>query len=693
MKLVIVESPSKCNSISKYLGKGYKVVASKGHIRELATSGEGGLGIDIKNDFEPTYKIIKAKKPLVDSLIKDAKAASEVILASDNDREGEAIAWHLCQVLGLDETKTKRLLFNEITKDAIENAIKNPSVIKNDLVYSQEARRMLDRIIGFKLSTLINRKLHSRSAGRVQSATLKLICDRQEEINNFVPEEYYTLDLLLSIDDKKELKVSLDKIDGKKAHINNAAENELVLKELDNEVKFKSLSTSKKLTSPKLPLKTSTMQQAAFSSFGFQVSKTSRIAQQLYEGVEINGEVVGLVTYIRVDSVTFSQTFINYAKNFIVENYGQEYLSNKIKNVNAPEGAHEPIRPTSLSRTPDKVRPYLTNDQYKLYKLIYERAISSLMADKVYEKQTVEIEVGKLLFKAEGTRTLFDGFEKVLSNKDNDSLIPVEVKEGNLKIKSVDNKQQFTNPPAPYNDAKIIAKMEEVGIGRPSTYASTIATLTDVKRDYIRRDESGNLIPTDKGMLTSRVLNKYFHDFVDCDFTAKMEQELDEISEGNITRKKVMEEFYDPFINLVKDAEVRMYSEPKEYLDKTCPKCGSPLVIKKGKYGDFTTCSNYPHCDYVEKELKYTGENCPICGKPLIEKGKGRKKFIGCSGYPSCNYIKKEEKPKFTSTIKSDGKTCPKCGGQLVEKKGKFGKFLGCSNYPKCRYQEKISKK
>lgn len=690
MKLVIVESPSKTTPIQRYLGDNeYKVVASKGHLTELTTSGPGGLGIDVEHGFVPSYKIIKSKKETVEAIQKDVSKASEVILASDHDREGEAIAWHYCQVFHLDPKKTKRILFNEVTEEAIKKAINSPTTIDDNLVSAQEARRMLDRIIGFKLSTLLNKKIHARSAGRVQSATLRLICDRQEEIDNFVSEEYYTLDVEILLESGEIIKCNLEKIDGKKASIKTKEENDAVIKELSKPVILKSYKEEKKLVSPKTPLETSSLQQVMNSTYGMSSKKISALAQKLYEGVKIGEEQVGLITYIRVDSQTYSQTFVNKAKAFINDRFGEQYVSSKIKKVNIPEGAHEPIRPTSLKRTPESIKQYLTSDEYKLYKVVYETTLASLMADKIVKKQTAEIEIGNLLFKVEGKQTIFDGFEKILSTKEKDNVIPSEIKTSHLKLNKYDSKLQYTQPPSQYSEASIIKKMRDLGIGRPSTYSPTISTLLDPKRDYLKRNSDGTLNPTDKGMYTVKMLKEYFPKFVDTKFTADMELELDDISSGKTSTTEVLSNFYPPFVELVNEAETKMKKVPIQTLDKTCPKCGAKLVIKKGKYGDFTTCSNYPSCDYVEKEINYTGEMCPQCGRPLVIKGRGRKKFIGCSGYPECKYIKHEERHFHTS----NSKICPKCGGQLVEKKGRYGKFLGCSNYPKCHYQERIYKK
>ncbi len=696
MKLVIVESPKKCDTIARYLGSEYHVMASKGHIRELATSGKGGLGVDVEHNFAPTYIISKEnnKEKTVEELKTEAKKADEVLLATDPDREGEAIAWHLTQVLDLDPKTTKRLRFHEITRESILEAIDNPSTIDMNLVASQETRRIIDRIIGFKLSSLMQKKLKSRSAGRVQSATLKIICDHQKEINAFVPEEYWTINL----DVKRginELSLSLDKINNQIAKIPSADVDKKIVAAIPHKISVSNIEQRQRKIESKMPFTTSTMQQEAFNVYHFTTQKTTSLAQRLYEGVDVAGEHVGLITYMRTDSTRLSNTFVQRARAFINEKYGSKYVGN-VKDEKLSilsQDAHEAIRPTSNHRTPESVRPYLNIEQYKLYKLIYNRALASLMPEKIEEVTTAYFDINGLSFKTEGVKTIFDGYEVIYGNygeKDSKALPNMDVGD-EYDVVKVNDEQHFTKPPAVYSEAKIVKLMEESGIGRPSTYASTIKTITN--HNYVF-DKRGELIPTDQGMLTSHVLEKYFPEFVDAQYTARMEEDLDNIQDGSESKNEIIKDFYYPFIKKVREMGDAIYKEPETPAGRNCPKCGSPLVIKKGRYGEFVACSAFPTCDYVEKPIKeivYTGEKCPKCGKPLVvRKDKKGKTFVGCSGYPDCKYIQgKEEKTQSPQIVKK----CPKCGGYLVIKKGKKADFLGCSNFPKCRYCESLPKK
>ena len=697
MKLVIVESPTKCETIKRYLGDEYVVKASYGHIRDLATKGKGGLGIDVDNNFTPAYIINKDKKKVVYDLQKIAKDADEVILATDPDREGEAIAWHLAQVLDLDVETNKRLEFHEITRDSINAAMANPRTIDMDLVASQEARRMLDRIIGFKLSALINKKIHSKSAGRVQSATLKLAYDQELKIAEFVPEEYYKINCVILLNNKEyELSFISDQNGNKEVKSKDAAE--AILKLLNGEATVASVDKTIKTIDSKVPFTTSTLQQEAFSRLKFKTDKTQRVAQSLYEGISVNGEHVGLITYMRTDSTRLAPIFVERAKNFIIETFGKEYFGHQkqFKAGELTQDAHEAIRPTSNHRTPESVRQYLTPDQYNLYKLIYNRTLASLMKGKKEEVLSVVLDVNGVSFKLDFTRTLFQGYEIIYKDEDETKhykeLPSINVGDKFL-IASSSIEQKFTNPPARYSEAKMVKLMEEVGIGRPSTYASTISTLK--KRKYVV-EEKGILTVTDQGKKTAHVLEKYFPEIVDAKYTADMENKLDTISEGDQSTIKIISDFYYPFIKEIDEAYKIMYVDEAEETGELCPKCGAPLVYKEGKNGRFIGCKNYPHCDYVQKEKKevvYTGDNCPICGKPLVVRqyAKG-KTFIACSGYPKCNYTVKEEKP----TEENEQvviKKCPDCGGDLIKKRGKYGYFLGCTNYPKCNHMEKIIKR
>ncbi len=704
MKLVIVESPKKCDTIGRYLGADYKVMASQGHIRDLSTRGKGGLGIDVEHGFKPDFVINPEKTKIVNELKRAAKKSDEVILATDPDREGEAISWHLAQVLGLDVEATKRLQFHEITRPAVLSALEAPGHIDMNLVESQETRRMYDRIIGFKLSGLLQRKMDSKSAGRVQSVTLKMICDNDAEIKAFVPEEYWSISINVEIDGKV-FSCPLDKVDGKGVTIHNAEEAQAIVGRIPDEIPLSSLSHTKKKIPSKLPLITSTMQQEAFSRYGFSTSKTQSIAQRLYEGMDIAGEHVGLITYMRTDSTRISPEFYGkHAKPYILERFGPEYLG-KIKYGTNKKGeriqdAHEAIRPTGTHRTPEVVAKYVSSDEAKLYRLIYERAMGSLMADKLVEASTALFEVNGLTFKMTGSKVLFPGYEAIYGrDAEKEEDLPA-LEEGKVyHIAEKESEQKFTKAPARYSEAKVVKMMEEEGIGRPSTYASTIKTL--IARGYVTSSK-GILTPTETGLRTTVVLNKYFPEILSTKYTAKMEQTLDEIEEGKETENQAMIDFYFPFIEKFQEVEKTMYKDPDQETGEMCPVCGSPLVIKKSRYGSFVACSNYPKCRYIKREAKEkpveTGEMCPVCGKPLvIRHDKRGKEFVACSGFPKCTYIKgkeEKEKAKPVYTEQDYVKPCPSCGtGHLVVKHGRRVDFLGCTNFPKCRYHEWLTPK
>ena len=696
MKLVIVESPAKCLTIKRYLGDNYRVEASRGHIRDLATKGKGGLGVDVDNNFAPTYIINKDKESIVYKLKNAARESDEVILATDPDREGEAIAWHLAEVLGLDTAKTKRLEFHEITRDSITEAMKNPRHIDGNLVASQETRRIVDRIIGFKLSTLMFKKIHSRSAGRVQSATLKLIADHDIEIDKFVPVEYWNILVNTKINNKDFALTFVGKND-KQIDISDEKSAQKVINAITNELKVESIKREFRLKESKEPFTTSTMQQEAFARLKFKTDKTQREAQKLYEGINVGGEHVGLITYMRTDSTRLSATYVARAQAYIESVFGKQYLGHvkKEKKSELAQDAHEAIRPTSNHRTPESIRQYLTPDQYRLYKLIYNRALSSLMKPKKEEVLLVTLSSGEYTFKFELFHTVFKGYEILLHDLDEQPDYNGEFPSLNvgdlLPVSSKKAEQKFTEPPARYSEAKLVKLMEEVGIGRPSTYASTIKILKD--RKYVE-DVGGILTTTEQGKKTAYVLNKYFPEIIDAKYTAQMEEKLDNVQEGNESRLDTLSTFYKSFMKEYDSASNRMYKDVEETTGEMCPVCGHPLIYKDGVNGRFIACSNYPECTYVQKEAKevvYTGGVCPICGKPLVEReDKKGKKFIACSGFPECRYVQPTE-----TVVKEEKivKPCPVCGGGLIKKKGKYGYFFGCTNYPTCNYMEKISKK
>lgn len=695
MKLVIVESPAKCETIKRYLGNDYEVMASLGHIRDLATSGKGGLGVDIDGGFLPTYVISKSKLETVNNLKNKARKAKEVILATDPDREGEAIAWHLAVVLGLDIKKTKRLEFHEITRDSITKAMQNPRLIDENLVASQETRRILDRIIGFNLSSLLNRKIKSRSAGRVQSATLKLIVDHDKEVDGFVSEEYWNILAKTKIGNR-EVNLTFVGLNNKAVELHSEKEAHEILSRLPDSLKIVSIDKEIRIKESKEPFRTSTLQQEAFAKLKFRTRDTQRVAQTLYEGLTVGGEHIGLITYMRTDATRLSPIFVESASKYILDNYGNDYLGHlkKSKNMELVQDAHEAIRPTRISLTPDSVAGCLTKQQYELYKLIYNRALASLMKPKKEEVVTINLEGNGLTFKIVFSKTLFAGYEVILKDKEEAGIyrtfIP-EFKIGEeIAVISKTCEQKFTQPPSYYSEAKIVKVMEEVGIGRPSTYASTIELLK--KREYVN-DEKGVLESTEQGKKTTRVLEKYFADIVDAEYTAHMEAKLDTVQTGTQSRVETLSDFYSNFVKELDYARDNMYKDEALPTGETCPICGSPLVYKRGRNGDFIGCSSYPTCTYIKKqkeEVIYTGEICPKCGSPLVEKTEKKKhhKFVACSNYPKCDYVKPmkvEENPI--------GRNCPKCGAPLLKKKGPYGYFIGCSNYPQCNYMEKIYKK
>ena len=692
MKLVIVESPTKSKTIGHYLGSDYVVEASVGHIRDLAISGKGGFGVDVEHDFKPTYVIDDDKKDIVKKLQDLKKKSDEVILATDPDREGEAIAWHLATVLKLPIESTKRLEFHEITRESIKNAIEAPRVIDLNLVHSQETRRIIDRIIGFKLSALLKSKIRSQSAGRVQSVTLKMIVEHEKEINEFKSEEYWTLESSI-LHENKKYKLNLTKINNEEPKMPNKEKADEVLSYTKENVVVSSISESQRSISSKEPYRTSTLQQDAFTRYGFKTKETTFLAQQLYEGIEIDGNLVGLITYIRTDSTKLSDIFVAQAKDFIISKYGEKYYKGQkgVKDVKGAQDAHEAIRPTNLELTPAKVKPFVKDHVYKLYKMIYERTLASLMTNKVLQTTTITFKNSHLEFELKGNRVIFDGYN-IIKFDDNETSVLPKFNEGtSYELLDVKTEQNFTKPPARYTEAKIVKLMEEKGIGRPSTYSATIQTL--LARKYVT-SEKGFLVPTEQGILTSNVLNKYFKDLMNTEYTAEMETSLDKISIGEASELEVIKDFYYPFIEHFDEVKEVMYKEPLKPTGEKCPLCGGDLVYKTGKHGEFIGCSNYPSCKYVKKEEKEqpkeTGRLCPNCGSPLlIRKNKRGQEFIGCSNYPSCRYVESINQPEEPS----EEKFCPECGAKMVVKYSRRGRFWGCSNYPNCNHMEPYRKK
>ncbi len=668
--LVIVESPSKSKTIEKYLGKDYKVVSSKGHIRDLATSGKFGLGVDVDNGFTPTYIPIKGKKSIISDLKKEVKNSDIVFLASDPDREGEAIAWHLKDALEIPDDGYKRVLFNEITHDKVIEAINHPTLIDDNLVRSQETRRILDRIIGFRLSKLLQNKIGAKSAGRVQSVALKLIVDREREIEAFVKEEYWTITAKFL-----EYDADLSQYKNKDVELKTEADCNSVLEKLGEEYKVETQDQKKKNKKSKFPFITSTLQQEASTKLGFTAKKTMSIAQKLYEGIDLENETVGLITYMRTDSIRLSDDFTKTAYKYITEKYGKEYVgyvkqSKKTENV---QDAHEAIRPTSIMREPLKVKEFLSNDEFKLYSLIYKRALASLMADAKVNQTTIILDNNDYKFKVTGQVLIFDGYLKVYKDYEtNEDKILPEVKVGDIfKTNEVVKEQHFTKPPARYTEAKLIKEMEELGIGRPSTYAKTMDTIKE--RGYVELEDK-KFKPTEVGIETTDKLQEFFADLINVEYTKNMEDDLDKIADGKLIWNDILEKFYQLFEPRVKSAFDAMEKKAPQETGEKCPECGNPLVIRKGRYGEFVACSNYPECKYIKKETPEVKEimDCPYCSGKIIErKTRKGKIFYGCSNYPKC---------KFATWDLPINEKCPECGKILVEK----NKKIKCSE---CSYE------
>ncbi len=676
--LLIVESPSKAKIISKYLGTRYKVVASVGHVRDLPKS---RLAVDVDNNFEPEYINIRGKGDIIKELKKEAANASSVLLATDPDREGEAISWHLANLLDIDPADACRVKFNEINKETVKECVKEAAPIDMKLVDAQQARRVLDRLVGYQISPLLWKKVsRGLSGGRVQSAALKLICDRENEINAFIPEEYWDI----IADFGNDFNAELSKIAGRKAKVESADKANAIEEELKlNDYIVKELKEGKRNTKAYPPFTTSSLQQDAANKLGFQTGKTMQIAQQLYEGVNIKGVGArGLITYLRTDSVRISDQAKAAASQYIKANYGEKYsANNNFANKNkAMQDAHEAIRPSDIKLEPNAIKDSLTPDQFKLYDLIWKRFTASQMAAAVYDTAAVLIENGKYEFKATGSRIVFDGWKKVYNTgtKEKEAKIPVLTKGEVLELIQLIKNQKFTQPPARYTEASLVKEMEDKNIGRPSTYASIITTLTS--RRYVKREKK-NLLPTKLGFDVIGILQDYFTDIVDVKFTGEMEDNLDRVELGEVEWKKVIADFYEGFREELKiaDAEVERIEREVVLTDEVCELCGRPMAIKEGRFGQFLACSGYPECQNTRPIIKKTGIKCPECGKDIIEKKSRRGKiFYGCSGYPECT-VSYWDKPT--------GDNCPKCGSMLVMSKGRNpGKK--CSN-PECDYKEK----
>ena len=671
MKLLIVESPSKSKTIENYLGSEYKVVASLGHIRDLRIKGKGGFGVDVENNFQPEYSILPEKKEVVDNLIKLADEAEHIYLATDPDREGEAISWHLQEVLEQEPEKVSRIVFNEITKTAVTNAILHDRQIDMGLVHSQESRRIIDRIIGFRLSSLLQQKLGSKSAGRVQSVALKLIVDREKEIEAFDKEEYWDAFCYINKNDT-ELKLKLSKYNNEKLELRNEAQAKEVVDLVKNsDFIVENIDTKERKRISKAPFITSTLQQDAGVRFKYNAKRTMLIAQKLYEGIDVGKERVGLITYMRTDSVRLSDDFLSEAKKYVKDNFGDKYYKGykvKTKKGQKIQDAHEAIRPTSLERTPEKMKKYLSSDELKIYTIIYQRALSSVMTDAIVEDTLVTASSNNYQFELSGEKVLFDGFQRVYKEMVEEEVeltgLPEFIIGEKLNVIDVVSEQKFTNPPYRYTEVRLIKKMEDLGIGRPSTYALTMETLR--VRSYVTMDKR-TFVPSEQGRLTSDQLDIFFKDIINVKYTAEMENTLDSISDGNAVWHEEIRKFYDTFMPLVENARdnmIKIYPKPT---DEFCPECGLPLFIRRGPFGEFTACSGYPHCKYIKKKPKpepvHTGVACPLCQEgELVERinVRGRTKgslFYACSRFPDC---------RATYSGLPNGEICPVCNGPMI---------------------------
>lgn len=683
--LVIVESPAKAKTISKFLGKGYRVEASMGHVIDLPKS---KMGIDIDNNFEPQYITIRGKGKILNKLKKEVKNSGDVLLATDPDREGEAISWHLYRALDLDKENV-RIEFNEITKTAIQKALKEARPINKNLVDAQQARRLLDRLVGYKLSPLLWTKVRKGlSAGRVQTVAVKIICEREREIENFVKEEYWTITVEFE-QNGEVFTADLQRIDGKKLKISNEAEALKIVEDLKKSTfVVKKVKERDRKRNPLPPFTTSTLQQRASNVLNFSANQTMYIAQQLYEGIDIGEEgTVGLISYIRTDSTRISDEAAAGARNYIKNNFGEQYLPEKGRKYSrskSAQDAHEAIRPTSVDRHPELIKKYLTPEQYKLYDLIWRRFVASQMSPAVYRILTVNIQAGeKYLFRATGSQIVFPGFLVVTNEKEREDVILPDIAEGDiLAAGKYDPQQHFTQPPPRFTEASLVKTLEEEGIGRPSTYAPIISTI--ISRGYVEK-EGKQLVPTKLGFIVVDLLSEYFPDVTDVEFTAQMEKRLDNIEEGNEDWKKVLADFYYPFAAKLEEAREKMerVELASETTEEKCEKCGRPMVIKYGRYGKFLACSGYPECNNTKPFLIKTGVSCPECkeGELIQRKTRRGRIFYGCSKYPDCD---------FTSWNKPVDKPCPRCEGLMVEKKNKGkGLVYSCIN-EECGYEESV---
>ena len=687
--LIIVESPAKARTISNFLGKNYKVVASKGHIRDLPKS---SFGITVEEDgtFVPKYSIPREVNPTVKELKKLAKEAETIYIATDEDREGEAIGYHIAMAIKKEPESLPRIVFHEITKTAIQHALDNPRKLDMDAVNAQQARRLLDRIVGYKLSPLLASKIQKGlSAGRVQSSSLKIVVDREREIKAFKPEEYWTIDGLF----EKNIESSIFSFNGQKMDKmsikNEAMATEIVQSAIKENFVVESLEKKERKSKTPPPFMTSTLQQSASTQLGFSPKKTMMVAQKLYEGVKTNKGNMGVITYMRTDSLNLAKEAVEHARAYILDTFGKEYLPKKLKQyaskAKGAQEAHEAIRPTMVEFTPMVAKDYLNADEFKLYRLIYNRFLASQMTEARLESQTLLFNGERSVFKASGRKLLFDGFYRVMGYSDTDKLLP-ELKKGQkVLLDDIKPAQHFTEPPARYNEASLIKKLESLGIGRPSTYAPTITILQT--RKYINLEKK-RIHPTEIAFTVIEMLEEHFAEIVDSSFTSNMEADLDKINDGALDWQKLLGDFYDPFMKKITEGKEKIKSQKMAIpTGEMCPKCGHELLRRKGRFGEFIACGNFPKCKYTTDldgnappEPEKTDIKCDKCGEFMVIKDSKRGKFLACSGYPKCKNAQPLVPPRELDV------PCPKCGSKILEKEGKRGTFYGCANYPKCRF-------
>jgi DNA topoisomerase-1 len=699
LNLIIVESPAKARTIKNFLGKEYEVIASKGHIRDLPKS-RFGITVDENNQLIPAYSVAKENTATLKEITTLAKKSETIYIATDEDREGEAIGWHIAHAIKKDPAELPRIVFHEITKTAIMHALESARTIDMNMVNAQQARRLLDRVVGYKLSPLLSSKIQKGlSAGRVQSSTLKLVVDREREIKAFVPEEYWSIDTLFKTDIEASLIVHKDEKLSKLSITNKAMADAIVTSVKSDVFTISAIETKQRKSATPPPFMTSTLQQVASSKLGFTPKKTMMVAQTLYEGVKTPDGTSGVITYMRTDSLNLATEAVEAVRDVIAKRFGAKYLPNEAKvytkKAKGAQEAHEAIRPTMLSFTPEIAQTFLKADESKLYRLIYERFMACQMNDALFEQQSITFSGKENEYRASGRKLLFDGFYALTGAEDKDKLLPT-LKEGEtIAVQSIKPEQHFTEPPARYSEASLIKKLEAEGIGRPSTYAPTIATLSN--RTYVTIEKK-QIIPTEMAFTVTETLEKNFANIVDVSFTANMEEKLDEVAEGHNDWQKLLSDFYFPFLEQIEEGKEKIVSlKMAKPLGRNCPKCGSELLLRSGRFGEFVACSGFPKCKYTEqvdsegntvelkKEEELSDEKCEKCGKDMVVKNGRNGKFLACSGYPDCKNTKSLAQESKTSEI-----PCPDCGGKLIWKQSRRGAFWGCENYPKCTFISKF---